>query len=384
MSTIEIANFDAEMPAEIIPIWRKCARTSSNFRACLQTPEWFKYRWQGASDRYLAILREKDDKLLAATPLVRNPFDLRISIGKLLIGSVRLEGVLINGNVPLFPERDTYYQGLCEAILGMPLVDCVYMLGVPLAGSFAEFLRCAPQKKYDWLLYTPDWRTQKYFYIDMSGSFAQYLTKFSAKTVKKIRYRIRALERAIGDRIELVKVVDLDQIDWFLSAAGSVAAKSWQKKLVDIEIGQPAARNEVLEGFASERALRCYVLKAGEKVLAFAICFHLSNTCYFHETAYDPTWSQFSPGRSLLYLIIKDCFENEKPSIFHFGTGEADYKEMFSNQFGEEATVLILKSNFRNRLLVLAHRASRKLAMLLRSMSWLVQPLALRMSPSRD
>ena len=375
MSAIEIANFDAEMPAEIIPIWRRCARTSSNFRACLQTPEWFKYRWQGASNRYLAILREKDDKLLAVTPLVRNAYDLRI-------GGVRLEGVLINGNVPLFPERNTYYQGLCEAILGMPLVDCVYMPGVPLAGPFAEFLKCARQKS-GWLLYMPEWRTKRHFYIDMRGSFAQYLTKFSAKTLQTIRRKIRALERAIGDRIELVKVVDPDQVDWFLSAAGSVAARSWQKKLVDIEIGQAAARKEVLEGFAGERALRCYVLKAGEKVLAFAICFHLSNTCYFHETAYDPTWSQFSPGQSLLYLIIKDCFENEKPSIFHFGTGEADYKEMFSNQFGEEATVLILKSNFRNRLLILAHGTSRKLAMLLRSMSWVVRLLALKNSPSR-
>jgi hypothetical protein len=383
MSAIGIADFDAEMPAEIIATWRRCARTSSNFRACLQTPEWFSYRWQGASNRYLAILREKDGKLLAVTPLVRNAFDLRISIGKLSIGGVRLKGVLINGNVPLFPERNTYYQGLCEAILGIPLVDCVYMLGVPLAGPFAEFLKCARQKRYGWLLYMPEQRTQRYFYIDIRGSFAQYLTKFSAKTVKKIRYRIRAIERAIGDRIELVKVVNRDQVDWFLSAAGSVAAKSWQKKLVDIEIGQAAARKEVLEGFASERALRCYVLKAGEKVLAFAICFHLSNTCYFHETAYDPTWSQFSPGQSLLYLIIKDCFENEKPSIFHFGTGEADYKEMFSNQFGEEATFLILKSNFRNRLFILAHGTSRKLVMLLRSMSWAVRLLALKISPSR-
>jgi hypothetical protein len=197
MSAIDSANFDAEMSAEIIAIWRRCARTSSNFRACLQTPEWFSYRWQGASNRYLAILRENDDKVLAVTPLVRNGFDLRISISKLSIGGVRLEGVLINGNVPLFPERDTYYQGLCEAILAIPLVDCVYVLGVPLAEPFAEFLKCARQKRYGWLLYMPEQRTQKYFYIDMRGSFSQYLTKFSAKTLKKIRYRIPAIERRL-------------------------------------------------------------------------------------------------------------------------------------------------------------------------------------------
>lgn len=363
MGAIEIFEIDTELPAETIAVWRRCIRTSSNFRACLQTPEWFSYRWRDAPNRYLAILRGNDREILAVTPLVRNGFDLRISFPKLSLGAIHLQGILINGNVPLFPERDIHYQGLLDAMLAMPRVDCISMLGVPQVGAFADFLNRASRLTRGGVLYLPD-RTQKYFYIDMAGSFSEYLEKFGGKTLKKIRYRIRALEKEAEGKIELVKVVDIDQVDCFLSEAASIAANSWQKKLVDVDVGLNAPRKEVLEGFAKEGCLRCYLLKSGERTLAFAICLQVSDVCYFHETAYDPTWSRFSPGQCLLYLIIKDCFENERPSIFHFGTGEADYKAMFSNRAGEESTVLVLKANLRNRLIIRTHQLSRSFASL--------------------
>jgi hypothetical protein len=86
----------------------------------------------------------------------------------------------------------------------------------------------------------------------------------------------------------------------------------------------------------------------------------LNGVFYFHETAFDPGYGRFSPGLSLLYLIIKDCFEIDKPNKFHFGTGEMNYKTLLANRCGDEVTIMILRRSIANRVKVAAHRGFRK------------------------
>ena len=81
---------------------------------------------------------------------------------------------------------------------------------------------------------------------------------------------------------------------------------------------------------------------------------------YLQSTAYAPEWAKFSPGQSLLSLILKDCFETDRPEIVSFGSGEEYYKELFANQSGNEVTVLVLKRTLMNRVRIFTHRIFRK------------------------
>src|SRR5262249_40808397 len=260
------------------------------------------------------------------------------------------------GNVPLFPAQTEHYQKLCDTILAMPSVECLYMLGIPKSSPFWEFLAASRRtRQHRWLYYTPGHEFNRYFYIDLPDCHEAYLKSFKPKTVQTFRRKLRLLEKASGTPLKLERIVDAGQVAGFLSSARQVAEKSWQRWLVGIDLGQPVNRQEVLELLAQQGMLRCYLLKSGDQAFAFVIGFQVNEIFYFESTAYDPKWAQFSPGQCLLYLSIKDCFESNKPKNFYFGPGEAYYKELFANQSGEEVTLMILKRTFANRLKILGH-----------------------------
>jgi hypothetical protein len=62
------------------------------------------------------------------------------------------------------------------------------MLGVPNNSQFWRFLKNAQTKDSEWLIYTPKFRTHRYFYIDMKMSYEEYSRKFKASTLQKFRH----------------------------------------------------------------------------------------------------------------------------------------------------------------------------------------------------
>ena len=309
-------------------------------------PEWVDYRWRPFTKTYVATLRDtRSGDLLAVTPLVEGEYLLRFSSAGWEIGTIRFNGLLLNGNVPLFPPSDEYYEALCHAALAMPSVDCLYMLGVPKTSPFWSFLTKAREVYPQWLIYTPQFESNRYLYIDMTMSYDEYLSKFKSKTLQTFRRKLRLLEKEGGGKLELLRVRSADEVSQFLVAAHAIAKKSWQRHLIDLKVDQPARRQELLESMARQGVLRSYLLRSGETIIAFLVGFQLNGIFYFHETAFDPEYERFSPGQSLLYLTIKDCFETDKPNIFHFGTGESYYKHLFANRVGEEVTIMILRNS---------------------------------------
>jgi CelD/BcsL family acetyltransferase involved in cellulose biosynthesis len=355
---VEIVSLQ-ESPA-LLQKWREYVRTSDNFRACLQIPEWVYYRWKSCTKTFLATLRDSHTgDLLAVTPLVENKCPLLFSIAGRELATIRVSGLLLNGNVPLFPPSDDSYDALCQAALDMP-IDCLYMLGVPKTSPFWDFLTRARERHQGWLFYTPYFDSNRYLYIDMAISYDKYLSEFKAKTLQTIRRKLRLLEKEVGGKLGVKRIRSPNDVPQFLTEAHAIAKKSWQKQLIDFDVDQPVGRQALLESMAQLGVLRSYVLGSSEKVVAYLIGFQLNGLFYFHEMAFDGAYGRFSPGLCMLYHIIKDCFEIDKPNIFHFGTGEMAYKSLFANRSGDEVTIMIFRKTFTNRAKVGAHQIFRK------------------------
>jgi hypothetical protein len=356
---------------EIIPwqetpalLWQLCqaARTSDNFRAWMQMPEWVNFRWRPFTQAFMAKLRDpRTGSLLAVTPLVEDDYPLHYFIAGHRLATVPIRGLLINGNIPLFPNSDQYYEALCRAALSVPSIDCVYMLGVPKTSHFWHFLTKAKKIHPEWYFYSPEFKPSGYCYIDMNMSYDEYLRKFKASTRQKFGQRLRLLEKECRATVDLVRITDAAEVSEFLGAAEAIAKKSWQKGLLGFPVAQAARREEVLKSLARRGILRSYLLKSEDRGFAYLIGTQLNQVYYAFETAFDGSYSgtRLSPGQSLYYLAIKDCFEINKPNIFHFGPGSAQnfwYKGLFANRIDEENTILILHNTVANRSKVLTHR----------------------------
>src|SRR5262249_8989839 len=96
---------------------------------------------------------------------------------------------------------------------------------------------------------------------------------------------------------------------------------------------------------------------------------------YSFETAYDEAYAQtrLSPGQSLFYLAIKDCFEVNKPNIFNLGPGtgrEIWYKSLFANRTGDEAFVMVLKNTLLNKAKITAYEQFEKSKLVARRLQY--------------
>ena len=158
----------------------------------------------------------------------------------------------------------------------------------------------------------------------------------------------------------MVRIRSADDVDGFLTAALAIAENSWQRQLIEVDVGRKANRGDFLKSMAERGVLRSYVLRSGDKAVAYLLGFQLNGVFYFHETAFDQAYARLSPGTLLLYLIIQDCFETDKPAIFHFGMGDFGYKKLLANRSDDEVTIMILRNTAKNRAKILAHRFFRR------------------------
>jgi CelD/BcsL family acetyltransferase involved in cellulose biosynthesis len=341
--------------------WRDCVRLSTNIRAWMQTPEWLDFKWRPFAQTYIATLSdEQSGDILAITPLASTNFALKFSIRGTELVALSLNSLLLIGSDPLFPASEQNYQALCRAVLAMPSIDCFYLPDVPTSSQFWAFLAKAQKANPDWLFYVPEFAFCRCYYIDTSMPHEQYLAQFKPKTLQEYRRKFRLLEKAVGATLELIRIRSPEEVGAFLDAAQAIAERSWQRRLIGIAVEKAAERREFLENMARRGLLRSYLLRAGENVIAFELGFQMNGTLFFFETAFDPAYVRFSPGHTLFNLVIKDCFEIDRPTMIHYGPGDMTYKKMLANRHGEEITILILKKTFGNRAKVAGHRLFRK------------------------
>jgi CelD/BcsL family acetyltransferase involved in cellulose biosynthesis len=75
-------------------------------------------------------------------------------------------------------------------------------------------------------------------------------------------------------------------------------------------------------------------LKINEQIIAAHFGLIFNNTFTFCVPSYDSRFAKYSPGRLLIYFLIKHCFDS-RISYFDFGPGEETYKYEWSNNIVE-------------------------------------------------
>jgi hypothetical protein len=255
-AVVEIIPWLQDSDSPIEKQWRELTRTSNNLSACLATPEWLLYRWKPRANVFLAVLRERTTNvLLGVTPMVQNKHEFPLfSFGTKVLYKVSLNGLLLNGGVPLFCASDQGYESLCEAALNMPKIDCLYLFGVPTTSEFGEFL-ARENNHQQWLRHSVK-PQKKYFYINMMKTYDEYCAQFNPKVFRNIRRELRLLESESGGHLDLIRVTAPDQVPFFLAEAPLIAEKSWQHNLIDLHFNAPGGRRELLESMALQGVLR--------------------------------------------------------------------------------------------------------------------------------
>ena len=201
------------------------------------------------------------------------------------------------------------------------------------------------------------------YYIDMRQSFAEYKSKFSAKTRSTINRKIRKYADYCGGEIQWKVYKAVGDMAEFFKLARAVSATTYQEKLLDAGLPESEKFFLEMEQLARQQRLRGFVLFHDSRPVSYLYCpVKPSGVVIYAFLGYDPTYMNFSVGTILQWLALEHLFEENSFRFFDFTEGQSDHKKLFATHSVQCANVFFLRSSLRNRTLLYMQRAMGRLS----------------------
>ena len=279
---------------------------------------------------------------------VERTTQIRITLGEFCLANVGFRAMTLPGFDWRYPIDIT--DQLIQSLLQSP-VEAVYLSSFPTSGRLPRL----SFRKY-WFRYVP-WQAGRH-YIDLDGTFQQYLGRFSAKSRNTLARGARKFAEASGGAVDFREYRHPDDMSAFHEAASQVTRKTFQHKL--LKSGLPLTddfRGKLFELAALDK-FRGYILFHGKSPVAFMYCTAHNDVLTGQVAGYDPAFQQYSPGTLLLYHILNRVFSEGRFRVFDFGIGESSYKDFFGTGVASCAAVYHFAYTPKNVAFLGAHLAT--------------------------
>lgn len=192
-------------------------------------------------------------------------------------------------------------------------------------------------------------------YVEISGTFDGYLKRFAAKPRGNLTRSVRHFLARDPQRNGCEIHTSPDEMESFQREAAEISRQTYQTRLLDVGLRSDAESLQDMVAAAERGDARGYLLRDGQRAIAFAWCQGKADRLFYSTVGYLPECARMSPGTVLLYLILQDLFNTHRYAILDFGPGEAHYKSMFGTAQHEFEDVYLLRSTLRHQLLTTAH-----------------------------
>jgi len=195
----------------------------------------------------------------------------------------------------------------------------------------------------------------KRFFIDLSGgSFAAYLSKFSAKSRNTLKRKVRRFADYSGGQIDFRCYTTSEEMLEFRRHAIAVSLVTYQRTIGWSLPEDEEFKSRLIEDAEAGRVCG-FLLMHADKPIAYAFCRTESDIISYALLGYDPSFGSFSPGTVLLYLVIERLLATDRYRIFDFGGMAADYKSFFSTGSVDYVKVTWFPITAKNLILVFLH-----------------------------
>ncbi|WP_435416903.1 GNAT family N-acetyltransferase [Parerythrobacter aurantius] len=190
------------------------------------------------------------------------------------------------------------------------------------------------------------------YYIDMAGSYDDYLARFSGKTRSTLRRKARKLAEEVGGALDVSEHRTPAEVAAFLAEALPLSARTYQARLLDAGLPEDEAGRAAIMAKAAAGEMRCFLLRAQGKAIAYLSLPVEGETLVYAHLGYDPDWARLSPGTVLQMHALECLFAERRFRWFDFTEGEGAHKELFGTGSVECASFLLLKGSIANRFLL--------------------------------
>jgi CelD/BcsL family acetyltransferase involved in cellulose biosynthesis len=193
------------------------------------------------------------------------------------------------------------------------------------------------------------------YYIDLHGSFQDYMRKFSAKSRATIVRKVRKFARASEGEIHWCEFRSCNEMADFYQLARTVSEKTYQERLLDAGLPNDDKFQQDIMELAARDSVRGYILFLGERPISYLFCPIQENALLYQYLGYDPEFQHKSPGTVLQYLVLEKLFSENQFRMFDFTEGEGSHKEFFSTGNTRCADIYYFRRTLRNLFLLSFH-----------------------------
>jgi hypothetical protein len=314
-----------------------------------------------------AVALYRGDELAGVASFVVKPWHWRCRLGYRTV--IRFPMVLADlcGDTLLAPDELEAQEALLLASLLSPRdYHSIFLECLPTDSPLWGAIHNSRDLRRRFWVYHPSGISQRRT-IRISGTFQDYLKKFSSHARGKLRRGVQKLEQACGHKIRVASVTRRDQVPWFLRHVESISTKSWQGERLGAVIQASKAELERFGALADHGWLRCYLLSNDEQPIAFVVGWQDVGVYYYEQIGYDPAWKHVAPGTVLLYRVVEDLFADNPPQCLDFRYGDSDYKRIFGNYSFGEANIYLVRKGFYTGLVLAIDKTLRVTARLIRT-----------------
>ncbi len=189
-------------------------------------------------------------------------------------------------------------------------------------------------------------------YIEMAGTFEDYLACFSAKTRSTLRRKCRKFAREAGGELDIREYRTSSEMGEFLRHAVPLSERTYQARLLDAGLPQDEAAREEMGSRAEQDRVRAYLLFAGGEAVSYLYLPVDRGVVRYAWLGYDEAWARLSPGTVLQMEALERLFAEGRYRWFDFTEGEGAHKAMFGTGSVECCSFLLLRGDLPNRLLL--------------------------------
>lgn len=196
-------------------------------------------------------------------------------------------------------------------------------------------------------------------FVDLRGSFQDYLGKLSSKRRYNLRSKMRRARELSGGEFRWREFRAHQEMPEFLRLGRQVSTKSWQGRLLGMGLPEHDEFRREISDLAARGAVRAYILFDGDQPISFVYArVEEEGILVSKLIGYDPEYRHWSPGIVLHGLAFEKLFAEGELRMFDFAEGTGEHKKLFETGSVLCADIYYFRRTAKNFLRLALHTAT--------------------------
>lgn len=201
-------------------------------------------------------------------------------------------------------------------------------------------------------------------YMDVSGSFDEYWSKFSSKTRSTLKRKMRKIENMSDGKLDWKIYRTPEELTDFFKLAKEISKETYQETWLNLGLPDDEDYfNEMLKNAALGN-IRGYLLFLDGEAVSYLYCPINNRAAEFAYLGYLPKYSNLSAGTVLFIAALENIFEDQDIDYFDFQEGDTVHKKRFATGYIKCANIMYLKCTLMNRMWIYSNYLMNKMVAL--------------------